>query len=229
MVLDAGVFALVAATMFAGTVGFVFAFDTGDQQERVYWIPPVVTTIAGVAYTVMWASASGLLGMDVITEARYIDWLLTTPLLVYYIGWIAGASASTRYRIMGADALMIVTGYVAETGAGTIKWVGFALSSVFFALVLYYLVSEISDAGEGRPPAVKSAFLNLRDITLFLWVLFPLVWLLGPAGFGLMGFTDYVLIYGLLDTGAKVGFEGIVGFRTESITTETRESTPVGA
>ncbi|TKX82488.1 rhodopsin, partial [Halorubrum sp. SS5] len=62
---------------------------------------------------------------------RYVDWVVTTPLLVGFIGYTAGASRRAIAGVMIADALMIVFGAAAVVSGGTLKWALFGVSALF--------------------------------------------------------------------------------------------------
>lgn len=209
-------FSCIAVLMFAGTGLYLWLFSRERGGVALYVVPAAITTIAGIAYAVMGLSELGVVG-DVVLEARYLDWVLTTPLIVFTLATIAGATTATTYRAMAADALMIVLGYVASVTTGPLKWTLFLASSGAFALLLYYLVTALTAAAGDRPPAVEAMFIGLRDLTVFLWVVFPLLWLVGPSGFGLLTHSDHAFLLGFMDLVAKAGFNLIIALRTDAI------------
>lgn len=217
MLIETGVFILTAALMLLGTVLFVWWFAPTREGELLYYAAPSITLIAGVAYGLMALSSEGILG-PLVLEARYVDWVITTPLIVYVLAAIAGADRQTKYRAMTADAVMIALGYVASTTTGLTKWAFFFASSGAFTVLIYYLVTALTEAASNRPPAVEAMFVGLRDLTVFLWVAFPFLWLLSPFGFGVVTFADYHFLIALMDVTAKMGFNLIIALRTRAIT-----------
>jgi bacteriorhodopsin len=84
----------------------------------------LVTIIAFVSYLAMVMELGGL-------YIRYLDWVTTTPLLLTDIGFLAGMPAALVSFLAVVDALMIVTGFAAETAETAAQmWVMFGLSSV---------------------------------------------------------------------------------------------------
>ncbi|OYR58261.1 sensory rhodopsin-2, partial [Halorubrum sp. E3] len=53
---------------------------------------------------------------------------------------------------------------------------------------------------------VRAVFGTLRNITVVLWTLYPVVWLLAPTGLGLMTPATEMLVFVYLDIVSKVGF-----------------------
>lgn len=216
MLVEATVFGVNSALMFLGTAVLLWLLQRSRGDTKLYLAPALITLVAGLAYAVMTGTALGVLP-DLITEARYTDWLVTTPLIVYTLGLVAGADRRPTAVAVGADALMILLGYAATLVTGPLRWALFVASSGAFLVVVYYLLTALSDAAAGRPPAIESMFIGLRDLTLFLWVVYPVLWLVGPFGTGTLVPADYHFIIAGLDVTAKVGFELLIAFRAASI------------
>merc|ERR1711937_639985 len=86
---------------------------------------------------------------------RYMDWLLTVPLLLIEILLVMKLDAdtyATKSRVLGVgSALMIVSGYYGEltvTGNLTPRWVCWFLSMAFFLYIVYELLVGLSAATE---------------------------------------------------------------------------------
>merc|ERR1711998_343322 len=84
---------------------------------------------------------------------RYMDWLLTVPLLLIEILLVMKLSAeefSSKAWALGiGSALMIVSGYYGElvvTGDLTPRWVCWFLSMCFFLYIVYELLVGLSTA-----------------------------------------------------------------------------------
>merc|ERR1712242_236184 len=84
---------------------------------------------------------------------RYMDWLLTVPLLLIEILLVMNldeATFSSKAWVLGlGSALMIVSGYYGElvvTGDLTPRWVCWFLSMVFFLYIVYELLVGLSAA-----------------------------------------------------------------------------------
>jgi sensory rhodopsin len=166
----------------------------------------IIPGFAGLSYAGM---ALGLgtveVGGTTLAGLRYVDWLVTTPLLVGYIGYVAGASRQSIAGIMIADALMIVVGAGAVVSDGLLKWGLFVVSSCFHLSLFGYLYvvfpRQVPDA-----PMQRGLFSLLTNHIGLLWIAYPFVWLMGPAGLGYAGAVGVSLIYVFLDVLAKVPY-----------------------
>ena len=89
---------------------------------------------------------------------RYVDWILTVPLLlvevVAVLGLAKAASSSLIYRLVPASALMIAFGYPGEiaapNGFGGDKLLWGVLSTIPFLYILYVLFVELSKIGRAH-------------------------------------------------------------------------------
>merc|ERR1711918_150468 len=80
---------------------------------------------------------------------RYIDWVLTTPLILHSLVHFAGASDDTFIYMFFMDVLMIVAGLIASVVDGGFKWFFFAFAILTFLPVIHYICwlrSKVVDA-----------------------------------------------------------------------------------
>lgn len=209
MLIETAVFTAVSVVMLASTVGFLAFYALGSHEDEYFYIPPAITLFAGLSYAGMALSSGGIAFEGLIAEFRYGDWLLTTPLIVLHIGLVAGAPRDALVAGMGADVVMIAVGYVATTTTGAVSWAAFGVSSLAFLGVVYVLLTTVTDGVRGQTAAVQGTFRTLRDLTIVLWLVYPVIWLLSPYGNGLIAAADYHFIIAVLDTAAKVGFTAV--------------------
>jgi bacteriorhodopsin len=196
------------------------------EQQEFYIVTIFVPAIAFTAYLAM-AMGYGLTEVTVGGEsleiywARYADWLFTTPLLLIDLALLAGAARNTIATLVGLDVAMIATGLVGAltadqgetilglgTGAQRLIWWG--VSTAFFVVLLYYLVGTLSGEAADRPGEVGSLFRTLRNLTIVLWSAYPIVWLLGTEGLGIVPLYWETAAFMVLDLSAKVGFGAIL-------------------
>jgi sensory rhodopsin len=206
-----------AVTVAYGIAAAAFLVGTGivarlylSLDSSVHQLPlaglAIIPGFAGLSYAGM---ALGLgtveVGGTTLAGLRYVDWLVTTPLLVGYIGYVAGASRQSIAGIMIADALMIVVGAGAVVSDGLLKWGLFVVSSCFHLSLFGYLYvvfpRQVPDA-----PMQRGLFSLLTNHIGLLWIAYPFVWLMGPAGLGYAGAVGVSLIYVFLDVLAKVPY-----------------------
>ena len=65
---------------------------------------------------------------------RYLDWAITTPLLILNLGLLAGEDMVLVAAVMGADIAMIFSGYMGSVAlVPTVKWLWFVIGLVVYA------------------------------------------------------------------------------------------------
>jgi bacteriorhodopsin len=169
------------------------------------------------------ADANGVLD---IYWARYADWLFTTPLLLLDLGLLANASRNEIGALIGLDAFMIITGLVgALETVQTFRYTWWFISTVALLFILYYLFSVLTTRAEQLDEDTKSTFIVLRNLVLVLWSIYPILWIIGTEGAGVVGLYVETLLFMILDVTAKVGF-GFILLRSRAVMGDTSAPTP---
>ncbi|MFC7044121.1 bacteriorhodopsin [Halobacteriaceae archaeon GCM10025711] len=229
---------LGTAGMSLGTLYFIArGRSVRDVDQQLFFILTIfITSIAAAAYFAM-ATGFGLTEVTVAGQTldiywgRYADWLFTTPLLLLDLALLAGANRNTIITLVGLDVFMIGTGTLGAlepTPAFRIAWWG--ISSGALLVLLYVLVGELSSTARARPGDVGQLFTTLRNLTIVVWTLYPVVWILGTEGtLGILPLYWETAAFMVLDLTAKVGF-GFLLLRSRSVleeaTTGVREEAP---
>jgi sensory rhodopsin len=185
LVIAQAFFMLGFVAMAAGTVYFVLERGDLKPEHRIAaTYAAIITFVAAIMYWIMTdfvgffdqAAASGdSIGSTV--EIRYIDWLITTPLLLVEFGLIVAiAGAATKgfvTRIIIADIIMIVTGYLGEISpVGALEtWVYFIISSVAWLYIVYAVFQVKLD---GMPAYAANAVKIMRRFVMFGWAIYPI-------------------------------------------------------
>ena len=204
-----GVLGFVAATVF-----FIYLGTRAPQGSRIFHIvTAVITGTAAFSYLMMATGAGATLveGDRLFYYFRYIDWVITTPLLLVDLALLAlvspGRNLGFIAGLVGLDIFMILTGLLAGSRASEFAagfW--FIVSTVAMVVLLYLVATRLLSEAASQPPAVQQVFRTLAILTVVLWSLYPLVWLLGTEGFSAVGSTTEVLLFLILDFLAKIGF-----------------------
>ncbi|WP_338906306.1 bacteriorhodopsin [Salinibaculum marinum] len=210
--------------MFLGMLAFV-AMGWGETNERMQEFYIVTIFIAAIAFVNYLAMALGF-GATVVTVggeekliywARYTDWFFTTPLLLLDLGLLAGATRNELAGLVGLDAAMIGTGAVATlTGdlAGDVaistevqRLIWWGISTALLLVLLYFLYGTLSEKARQLPEAARSTFTTLRTMIVVLWLVYPIWWLIGTEGLGVLpNLGIETLGFAVLDVTAKIGF-----------------------
>ena len=180
------------------------------------------------------STAQGGNGPYVLTEVpfnegyRYVDWLLTVPLLlVETIAVLALAKAvqkSLLTKLVIASVLMIALGYPGEitTDVGPRLLWG-TLSTIPFLYILYVLFVELSASLERQPVQVRSTVGKLRIMLVGLWGVYPIAYLMPVLGFdGPDAFVLRQAGYSIADILAKAAF-GLVIYKIARIKSQVED------
>jgi bacteriorhodopsin len=215
------------ALMALGTLAFIaMGWNENDEQKQEYYIITIfIPAIAAASYFSM-AMGFGLTELAVpwqnqpldIYWARYADWLFTTPLLLLDLALLAGANRNTIATLVGLDVGMIITGLVGAltTASQTMRIAWWGISCGFFLVLLYVLVSRLSARAAEQSGDVASLFGTLRNLVILLWTAYPIVWIVGTEGLGLIPLNIETAVFMVLDVTAKVGF-GFLLLRSRNV------------
>ena len=134
-----GCMAMMAASAF-----FFLSLNQFDKKWRTsVLVSGLITFIAAVHYFYMrdyWAS-----NMESPTFFRYVDWILTVPLMCvefYLLTKAAGAKIGLLWKLIIASVWMLVTGYIGEAfnpegGSATHSMMWGVLSSLGYVYIVY--------------------------------------------------------------------------------------------
>jgi len=225
--------ALGTALMGAGTLYFMMrAMGVEDPSAKKFYA--ITTLIPAIAFTMY---LSMLLGFGLTTVpfggeehpiywARYADWLFTTPLLLLDLALLVDADRGTILALVGADGIMIGTGLIgALTRVYQFRFVWWAVSTAAMLYILYVLFFGFTRKADAMREDVASTFRVLRNVTIVLWSVYPVLWLVGTEGAGLVPLYVETLLFMILDVSAKVGF-GLLLLRSRAIFGETTAPEP---
>ncbi len=114
---------------------------------------------------------------------RYVDWLLTVPLLLVELIAVLALARRVQSRLLlqlvPASALMIALGYPGEiSGDNGVRGLFRILSTIPFAYILYVLFVQLSKSLKNQPPKVRKTIGNLRYLLLLSWGVYPIAYLL---------------------------------------------------
>jgi len=201
-------FTLGTVGMALGTIALGLGLRVVPASERRTYMPLIaVPAVAVVAYALMAVGIGGVRSAvgGTVFVPRYADWLVTTPLHVLFLGLFAGASRSALARALGLQALTILLGSTAALVAGPLKWLLYLAGCGAFAGVVYHAYVQFDAAARDRDGATFALYRKLRAFLVVLWLVYPVIWLVGPNAGGLMDVETTALVVTYIDVVSKVG------------------------
>merc|ERR1711893_198072 len=154
------------------------------------WVDSYQYTAGTVKNGALEMMAPAMTGIPFNDAYRYMDWLLTVPLLLIEILLVMKLdeeSFNSKAWVLGlGSALMIVSGYYGElvvTGDLTPRWACWFLSMAFFLYIVYELLVGLAAATEQEPDkVVKEAIKSAQLVTVISWCTYPVVYLFPMLG-----------------------------------------------
>lgn len=148
-------------------------------------------------------------GMQFNNAYRYVDWLLTVPLLLLeFVLVLRLPHAETYKKGLGltlAAALMVILGYPGETlTIGFAKVIWWVLAMIPFSYILYEMIKGVGASIKTQPLVVQPLFKKTRLLIILSWSFYPLVYIL-PL-FGLSAFVSIQVGFTVVDIVAKSVF-----------------------
>ena len=147
------------------------------------------------------------------TVFRYIDWLLTVPLLIieFYLilKAVTDVAASLFYKLFVGSIVMLVFGYLGEAGLMS------AMPAFIVGMLAWIYMIHTLWMGEGAQArnasgnaAVQTAYNTMMWIIIVGWAIYPLGYALGYLAGGVDS-ASLNLVYNLADFVNKILF-GVV-------------------
>lgn len=193
------------AGMMSSTVYFFFhAHLVHPRYRTALCISGLVTLIAFYHYLRIFNSFVEAYDFDPVTEKstdytmkasgkafndayRYMDWLLTVPLLLIELLLVMDLDKATEtalsLKLGAAAALMIILGYPGEITLdhGT-RWLFWFCSMVPFCYIVYTLFVGLKDAVDKQTEAARGLVSTARYVTVISWCTYPVVYILPMLG-----------------------------------------------
>ena len=209
-------FWLISMALVAATAFFFLERDrVAGKWKTSLTVSGLVTLIAAVHYFYMrdvWVATG-----STPTVYRYIDWLITVPLLMieFYLILAAIAKVPTGvfWRLMIGTLVMLIGGYLGEAGYMSVL-PAFIIGMVGWAYILWEIFAgEASKISANQAPAsVQSAFNLMRWIVTIGWAIYPIGYFFGyltsanPAE----SMKALNIVYNLADVLNKIAFGVII-------------------
>lgn len=211
---------VISSVMFAGMSWRV------PVSKRIYYvITTLITIFASLSYFAM-ATGHGVLYNHVrvrhshnhvpdtfhdvyrqVFWARYVDWSLTTPLILINLGLLAGLNGAHLLIAIIADVIMILTGMFAAFGSeGTPqKWGWYAIGCISYLVVVWHLIINGRVQAKAKGSKVGRFFASIAGFTIIVWAAYLIVWGIAD-GARKISVDSEIIAYAVLDILAKPVF-----------------------
>lgn len=216
-------FSFVVAAMGAATIFlFLSRSQISPNYKTAVTISGIVTMIAFYHYFRIfnsWESSFSITN-GVVTATgkrfndayRYVDWLLTVPLLVTELILVMklpgneGTKKASKLAVLAAA--MVVLGYPGEISTvSSTRLLWWGLSMIPFLVIQYELFVGLKAAIGLQPENARGLVSAARYITVVTWLFYPIVYLFPLLGLsGSAANVGVQVGYSVADVLAKAGF-----------------------
>ncbi len=206
-------FFIGSMAMMAASVFFFFEMNNVEGKWRTsLLVSGLITFIAAVHYYYMrdfWIENG-----TSPTELRYIDWILTVPLMCvefYLILKAFGAKIGLLWKMIFYSLIMLVAGYLGETVFRDSSPLWGFISTIGYVGILYevWFGSAKKLADGSNDPVLQRAFKTLAWFVFAGWAIYPIGYMtIEGSGWlsGVLASSSMDLIYNIGDAVNKIGF-----------------------
>ena len=216
-------FSFTIATMGAATLFFWLGrSQVAPAYKTALTLSGLVTAIAAYHYFRIfesWEAAYAIVdgqiqvtGVPFNDAYRYVDWLLTVPLLLVELILVMRLSRAETWskgvRLGLLAAIMIVLGYPGEVSdnAGT-RWIWWVLAMIPFTLIVVELFYGLKKSISAQPESARGLVNAARWVTVLSWSFYPIVFIFPMLGLsGAAAETAVQVGYTVADVVAKAVF-----------------------
>jgi bacteriorhodopsin len=206
------------SAMAAGVVYFALERQSlAVEYQMVATLSAALVAIAAINYWEMkdfvFMGADGAVAFP--THFRYVDWLLTTPMLLAIIPLLLGVEkgrGALMAQLIVADVIMIAAGYIGEVSINDglfptlVGWVFYAVGVLAFFYILFLLFATMT-AAQARLPEDRARAIGVLKVFVAVgWAIYPLGFFVTLVGEGAGAGLLRELIYNVADVVNKVGF-----------------------
>ncbi len=186
----------IAAMLFTSIFLFVARERVLPRYRTAVMVSATVTAIAAYHYFRMFENFSHAFAVDGVNNPaaynvgyRYVDWLLTVPLLlvelVAVLALAKAAQSSLLNRLVPAATAMIVLGYPGDARLNIMDIpasVWGLLSTIPFLYIMYVLFIELGKSLTRQSAEVQKKVKILRLLLLATWGVYPITFILAMDG-----------------------------------------------
>ncbi|EWC45588.1 hypothetical protein DRE_05446 [Drechslerella stenobrocha 248] len=136
--------------------------------------------------------------------ARYVDWLVTTPIILFILGAVSGLSGSNILNLIVANVTMNLTVLFSTfSHHRKAKWGWYAMSWIAFAAVAWNLAVNARATAQRR--GAQGVYNPLAIYTVVVWTTYVVIWGVGGLSRTLTPDGE-AIAYAILDILAKPVF-----------------------
>lgn len=186
--------------------------DPKGVPQYEYLVAIFIPIWSGLAYMAMAIDQGKVETAGQIAHyARYIDWIVTTPLLLLALSWTAMQFIRKDWVLIGflmsTQVVVITGGLIADLSERDwVRYLWYICGVVAFLIVLWGIWGPLRAKSKSQGPELSQLHDRMTIYLTVLWIGYPIVWIIGPSGFGWIDQNVDTFLFCLLPFFSKVGF-----------------------
>jgi len=204
---------------------YAMAWRVPVQKRLFHILTALITTFATISYYAMavgdgvsWHTTTitqkhkhGIPDIDVpmkreVYWARYVDWSVTTPLLLLDLCLLAGVSGANIFVAIIADLIMVLTGlFAALSEDQKPRWGYYAMACIAYLVIVYQLAIGGRATASKKDNKTATFYAAIGGFTLLLWTVYPIIWGVADGSY-ILNVDAEIVAYAVLDVLAKPVF-----------------------
>lgn len=135
--------------------------------------------------------------------AYYADWIVSTPLIMLALGLTAmyplkKIEWSLLFPLMATQCMVIATGFLAQiTTTEEAMLTFFAVGNGLMLIIFYLIFGPLLDIAR-KNKLLFSKYKNLSLLLVAFWISYPIAWIIGTPGYGLISPYQTSLLFVIL-------------------------------
>ena len=167
---------------------------------------------------------------DYPTVLRYIDWLVTTPLIVNKFPEMIGGddAPAIALLVIVANVMMVLFGFAGETsinsakGSTAIGWAMFGVGCLAWLFIIFILYTAVTNAAANKLAPVRKGLSRLKMFIVVGWAIYPLGFMLTLISNSPDMRVARELTYNFADLFNKIGFGMLAIYTIRQVVRETK-------
>ncbi|KAK4141893.1 uncharacterized protein C8A04DRAFT_13653 [Dichotomopilus funicola] len=140
--------------------------------------------------------------------AHYVDWALTTPVLLVNLALVAGVDGAHTLLAVVAGEVSVLAGFGASAGASAVAgavWGWFVIAALGYLFAVWHVGLHGTKSVQAKGQRVARLWASLAIYTLALLAAYPIVWAIAPLARKTSVDVE-IIIYAVLDILVKPVF-----------------------
>lgn len=188
---------------------FFSSFRLIPQKRIFHYLLSHISIVSSLSYVLL---SNDILTVEIhgrrLYNARYLDWLLNTPIQLIVLGQIGNLTQANQYVLVILDIVMILTGWFSEMVTDPVAKCALFVMGMTTILPIYIFIFVDFDYGLVRRFSgayIADRYYWIGRYLLSVWAIYPLIWILDNI-FRQMSRLSVCMVYTSLDFLSKVVF-----------------------